>query len=739
MTSRRLLLFCFSAYMLLGALLFLRPHQETFIGLDSSAIRWMTHAMADGRPQTGVDLTMLQVPANLRSHFVYMPENFRLTRDRSFQVDDLQTCAYRPWFYPALSHAALVFDRIIPGHGVDFFLPSLALFFFIFCGWFMLSKAGLPGLVTGLGLSLSLPLLFWFSRGYYPEMAGLLLMAMTSLHWLHSPARPTRPYPSAFALGLALCLHPLLALPAAALFALFCADHRLATRQVVLAACCLLLGIAPLVYTTLYITQPYGPIFDIRWLGTIFQNSTLFCVMLTAALIGGCGAPLIFSHWGRTLTHRLVFSPSAPVHALRLLLALIPTIFVLMASQTRAEALVGLTDIWSLLLSPYGLTVAVSILASLHPAVRPRARAFLITVIALASVFLYLKGLEPFGLWSQRRLLPITIPLLVASLGVWRDILAAWSGASWKSYPVAMGFALAAIFMVCQFHPLYLLRSEDGANNVMQEIATHTRGALTVFDYHQYGSPPAALLQADVLALSHGSATVPPAPVMDWIAARSADKTVLWATAYDNPGLEQGIRLEQIAEIRQELPRLYSKRVFPLEARPHSFFLRLLRIHPIASEDPLPALDKTLDAGPLALRGPWGRGDIALHAPDGKRLSARWTREGSKIIGPMPEPGGYVFIELTAAAAHQNALGHQVMHVIPPWNGPALELRVGNTHTVVRGALFRPNHATEPPTMTGQYTLSSPYPYNPSLYGIHGFETDLGVLLHRVRMALTAF
>lgn len=190
MTSRRLLLLCFSAYMLLGALLFLRPHQETFIGLDSSAIRWMTHAMAQGRPQTGVDPTLLQVPAKLRSHFVYMPDNFRLTRDRSFQLDDLRTCAYRPWFYPALSHAALAFDRIIPGHVVDYFLPSLALVFFIFCGWFMLSKAGLPGLVTSLGLSLSLPLLFWFSRGYYPEMAGLLLMAMTGLHWLHGPARP---------------------------------------------------------------------------------------------------------------------------------------------------------------------------------------------------------------------------------------------------------------------------------------------------------------------------------------------------------------------------------------------------------------------------------------------------------------------------------------------------------------------------------------------------------------------
>lgn len=733
-SSSRLPFFCFLLFVLLGALLFLRPHQETFIGLDNSAIRMMTQAMAQGRDQVGIDQTLAQVPHELRRHFLYLPDQGqRLTRDRSFQIDDLDGCTYRPWFYPSLSYAALAFDSIMPGQAVDYFLPSLAMLFFILAGWFMLAKTGLPGLLAGLGLLLSLPLLSWFGRGYYPELCGLLLIFITALHWLAANGAYRHFIPASFALGLAICFHPLIALWSGALFLFMAVDDVRKTRTVALALLVFSLGMFPFVLVTRWVTQPYGNIFSYHWLTVVFQSSTIYFLFIIAAFFACCCMAILLLDRGRAILQTLFFSSGLGAHLLRLGAAVFPTILLLLFQKTQSETQVGLTDLWSLLNSPYGLVAAATILASLHPAVRSRPRALLVMTLALASIFLYLKGTEPFGLWSQRRLLPITIPFLVASLGIWRDVLSVWAAMPWKQNLASAGLLIPAALMMFQHPHFFLLRSDHGADGIIREVLHVTGDSLIIFDYHQYGSPFAALDQGSLLTLSNRISLEDRAEVVRWAASQAREHPVIWATAYDNPGLEDGMRLEEVHQTRHVLPRLHAKRVLPAEVRDHTLEMTFLQIHPLGPHQPPATLDKVLDRGSLALRGPWGRADIALTAPDGSRLRAYWTRQGSTVIGPVPEPGQSVIVELTAGASRRGDLDYQVMIVSPPWNGPPLELRVANHHTVARGILHRPEYV-DAPSHTGEYVLTSQHPYDPAQEGIGGFDPDLGVLLHRIRM-----
>jgi hypothetical protein len=746
---RSISVLCFALYVLLGAVLLLRPHQETFIGLDSSAIRMMTHAMVSGRPQIGTDATLQQVPEELRHLFLYIPGAGRLTRDRSFQLDDVQTCTYRPWFYPFIAYASAAFDYIIPGKNTDYFLPSLALAFFIAAGWFMASKTGAGGLVPALTILVGLPLFPWFARGYFPELAGMLGICLVLLHWLHAEDSPRTSMLShtrtgsghltlaAFLLGLCVCFHPLLLPWAGVGLFLILSNPALRTSQVILALCGFFTGLIPLVVMTHTITQPYGLIFSPAWMYTVFQGSTLFFLFLCAALLGIVLLAVILTQSGRSLLHVLLYSASGLAHLGRLLLALIPVIALLHAQQTTGAVMEGLRDLWSIARSPYGILVAATILASFHPRVRPRSRALLVATVAVASIYLYLKGIEPFGLWSQRRLLPILLPFTVAAMSIWRDFVAAptsdrqLAGSSRMALLIGMGLILA--LMLWRHPGYYVVQAEKGADAVVQRLAQYTQHHWTIYDYHQYGSPLAALGQPRTLAISNRISESDQREIVKWAASAAQTQNIIWATAHDNPGLEAGVALDEILAIDQPLPRLLAKRALPAESREHDLRIRLLRMRPLQT-DTTPNLDKILGRGILALRGPWGRSDITLRAPDGRQLPARWTREGSAVIGPVPPPGEHLLVELTAGAYRGGDIDHQILRIIPPWDGPALELRVNNPHTVIQGVLTRPEDATGFSAQTGRYTLSATYPYDPAQQGIKGFAPDLGVLLHRIRM-----
>jgi hypothetical protein len=738
LSKKNIHVLCFTVCLIIGALLLFRPHQESFFGLDSSSIRWMTRAMVEGRSQTGIDTTLAQVPEHIRTHFLYIPGYDRLTRDRSFQLDSLETCTYRPFFYPFLSYAAIAFDFILPWPAADYFLPTLALFFLILSGWFMFQRAGLAGFFTAAGFILGLPLFVWFARGYYPDLAAIMLIAVAALHWLDTDTPPRYLLPASFMLGLAVCFHPLAALWSMALFMLMISDSRLPTSRVLAAFLCFALGWAPLVVMTKYVAQPYGDIFNPYWLYGVFRHSTLYFLILVGMLCGLLGSAVLLSRRGRAMAHTLLYGYGTAGHVLRLFLALAPTALLLLNHTTKPATLEGLTDLWSLLTSPWGAVALTTIVVSILPQVRPRSKALLVMTVLLAFFYLYLKGIEPFGLWSQRRLLPILIPFLAAALSIWRDILSALQKEHFpkahlaKIIPAAM--ILTMLIMFVNHQPFYTLRSEFGSDDVLKEITAVVGDTLTIFDYHQYGSPLTSLAKNNFLAVSNRISLDDRATVIRWAAETAKERPVIWITAYANPGLEENVAFEQIQRMDRNLPRLHSKRIFPEQVLEHAVSMSFLQVRPLSRLQSIPPLDKVMDHGALALRGSWGRADIKLTAPDGSRLPARWTRQGSAVIGPVPPPGEKVTIVLTAAATRMDDKNHQIMTITPPWDGPALNLRIANAHDVVQGVLHRPQDADFPGGSTGEYTLTAMHPYNPEIAGIHGFARDLGVLLHRVRM-----
>jgi hypothetical protein len=140
-------------------------------------------------------------------------------------------------------------------------------------------------------------------------------------------------------------------------------------------------------------------------------------------------------------------------------------------------------------------------------------------------------------------------------------------------------------------------------------------------------------------------------------------------------------------------------------------------------------VDKVMDQGPLALREPWGSYRRSIRTPDGVRVPAEWSREGSGIIGPVPSATGAVRMTIWAASGRDRV---QPMRVQPPWPADPVAFGVPAAFTNIELILHRSDDAPLQPT--GVYRLSSPTPYDPAGEGIKGFASDLGVLVHRIRI-----
>jgi hypothetical protein len=154
----------------------------------------------------------------------------------------------------------------------------------------------------------------------------------------------------------------------------------------------------------------------------------------------------------------------------------------------------------------------------------------------------------------------------------------------------------------------------------------------------------------------------------------------------------------------------------------------LIRGIPITNATGL-AVRKILDDGPLALRGPWGpRSPIKTN---GQSKPARWSRQRSAIIGPIPPAGQSVRVTIEAAAARDDGPLSQTLIITPPWTGTPLRLTISNAFTQISGHLSRPADGSILPH-TGTYTITAQAPYNPAKAGIRGYPKDLGAQIHLI-------
>jgi hypothetical protein len=359
--------------------------------------------------------------------------------------------------------------------------------------------------------------------------------------------------------------------------------------------------------------------------------------------------------------------------------------------------------------------------------------------VAAASLplFLFLKGWEDGGIWSQRRLLPPLVCfmalLLPAAAAAMNDLRRRWGSRA------AAGGAL--VLIACGLAgPLrwpapYLVREEKGADAWVQGVADRYAGATVFFDYHPYSVPFADLDGGRFFGL--GPYAQDRLGELAPFVYRQAKKTeIFWFTPWSSPGLEGGVSLVGRGREVASLPAVRARTVFPAVRGEKTIALNVLEAVPLRRGAAPPPVDKIMDRGPLALRPPWGRADIPIRRHDGSSLPARWSREGSGIVGPLPLPGGEVMVTIEGVSNRRGGEAVQTLLLEAPWGGPREALAIGPEPERAVVHMRRPEGGKAEKVRTGTYRLYAETPYDPSRVGIRGFNRDLGALIHRIRIEL---
>ena len=720
------------------AVLLLRPHEDAFVGLDTSCYRLMTQAFQNNRGFRETDRVLREAPETLRRFFLLKYNTLgRDTRDRSFEIPNLSTCATQPFFYPSLPLAAAGLGRLLPGNSSDYFVPGVGLVFCIALFLVGAARGGGWGLFVAMALLVGTPLPAWLLRGFFGEAVGGVMVALVLLAWLIPLRGLGFLGVAACMLGLAVCFHPAMivaALPALLLLlASECATAR--TRLLVLAM--FGLGLLPLIQMTRFICHPYGDFLDWQQLVHRLRIDAVVRLVLAfmiLSLLAGV-ACLAILNWAYEPIRRW-FQRLSDNRALSLglvVLGILPAWILTHFWSKGTLVVAGWHELLSGVRWGYGALLIVVTLGVMLCRRAYRAKLLIWLAFAILPFFLYLKGFEQVGMWSQRRLLPMTLWWIVALTPAGIAFLALI-----KTWPMLVRrlayLSLALLFVVAALaNPLrwpapYLVRFDRGADACTVRMKTIIAGRLTLFDYHHYTLPLAVNLTNRVLGLSEQGYPAL-AEITRWVRERAQQEDVLWCTAFANPGIEDGVALVPEGRQKTTLPRLLSKTALPAIEDTHVFNVEFLRVVPAQRLVAPPVLHKVFDGGPLALRGLWGRNDIALTTADGKKMCACWSREGSGVIGPVPPAKGSV--ELTIIAVSGQAVPRQLI-VEPPWTTNRYSLLIGIQPDPVTLHINRTAGTEQTDGPTGNYRLFAAMPFNPALQGIHGFDSDLGALIHSI-------
>lgn len=733
-TAWALLLVCLAG----AAALFLRPGEDTFTGLDVSAYRLMSRSLAEGRALQGTDRPLQGLPRHVRSLVLYRPEHHKTTRSQSFRIDSLDSCSYRPFYYPLLPLAAAGFDRIVPGEARDY-LPGLA--GLILAAVLLLVATAELGAVGGaLVVFLMAGTAFpaWFFRGFFPEAVGTTLIGLSLLSWLGGPQESAgAPLGRSFALGLAFSFHPVLAVYAFPfLLLMICGSEKKGFGRGLAQVGSFIAGALPLYLQTRFVTAPYGSFS----LGSL-RNGMNASPAIRATILAAAGllflAILLFAA-RKPFTVWLERREQAPV-AGRLVLALVwtlPTALALTAGGSETvrtgavELLRGTGPFWLVPLLVFTLY------AFMGPGLG-RVRAAGAVVAASLPLFLFLKGLETGTLWSQRRLFPFVICLAVI---LFPAAVAALQGLRRRAGPGA-ALAAALILVACglvnfvRWPAPYMVREERGAEEWVDRLAARFEGATVFFDYHPLSVPFAALGEGNIFGLGP-YARDKLAKLAPFVYRRASEEDFFWVSAYGNPGLEGGVRLVSRGMEEASLPVIRGKTVFPAVEADKKFSVEVLEAIPLLPGERPPPAEKIMDRGPLGLRPPWGRADIPIRTEGGTSLPARWSRQGSGIVGPVPLPGEMVTVTVEGVSGRPEEEGEQVLLLEAPWEGGQLSFRLAAETRQIVERITRPAGGEPGKVRTGIYRFFAARPYDPAAEGIRGFNSDLGALLHRVRIEL---
>lgn len=718
---------------LLGTAFFLfRPHGNTFTALDHSGTRLMAHAFVSGRAFHEVDQSLLSVPLDIRNALMLLPTmDERNTRDRSFLARSLHRCETEPFFYPLLPLLAAGTQTLLPWGGMDLIVPLLGLFCFSALLLIGASYGRGMGMVMALVFFIGCPLPMMLFRGFYSEAAGSAFLAMAIATWiLKSHHRhPWDALVIGWALGLSVGFHPVFVILSVPVLTLFLFDPQTRPRSAISGMAGFATGLLPIILFTEYVCAPYGSFRPSTFIFN-FQASASHRLALGFAVISGFVliAGLISKPWWQPVLEKL--STRRRFWVILLILALAPLVLSGIVWSNHNQVCIGLGDSAAAIRWPMGILISLGVAGLFSHSGHRRAKAMFLVFVATFPVFVYLKGAEQMGMWSQRRLLPAYIMLALALLP-W---LAEAANRFWNfslSRPFRRVALLVTLFTAgfsnwIRWPTPYWTREERGALEWVTAIQTNLPAGLIFFDYQPLSFPFAVNNRDRVLGLGeHAGESLP--QVMAWLKQETNHGTVTIATAYEPVPLEEGLLLVPTSRKSIVLDRIVGARALPSKTDHSEFSLALLRALPVNDGHRL-TQDKILDGGPLGQRGPWGR-NMAISIAGGKREPATWSRDGSGVIGPVPPRGEIVKVTLWATSAQNKA---QQLTITPPWTTGAITVTVPATYSNVTAVLQVPIGLATPLPPTGIYRFSSPSPYDPARDGIGGFPADLGALIHRV-------
>ena len=712
----------------------LRPHQDTFLGLDTSCYRLMTAAFQHGRGFDEIDKTLEEVPPSLRRTFLLEYEHWgRDTRDRSFELPDLNTLKSRPFFYPTLPLASWGFS-ILTGLHPDLFLPLVGYLWVALLLFTSVTLGGVWGLAAGFALLAGTPLPAWFLRGYYAEAAAAALAATVFLAWALSINRRIMIIAGSFLLGAAISLHPVavsFAAPGIILLGFSASNPR---RDVPVSLLVLALALLPLFWMTSSICQPYGNLLNWNSLRANLRVSAAHQLMAVAAVLAAGCCSLLLAFWPRwqarlSQWRERLHSPGGIVGAI--VIACIPLIVALTLWSQKHLALKGLVEYGSGLRWTYGTLLAAAIWLTLRERQYGRFKALFLIVMALAPIFFYLRGFERLPLlWSHRRLVPLTI-LLITAVGPALAIgAAAWSARKWRRWPVG-ACAVAALLLVGGFaNPLrwpapYKCRFEGKTERFVNEVKNRIGQRLAIFDYYPNAVPFTTDNRSRVLGLGDYARDQWPA-VAAWMASRAATEEVWCVTAYSNPGIEEGVRLESMGVEERLFSRVGAPTALPAIWEPLLIHMDFLAVHPVAPGTVPPVLHKVFDGGPLAQRGRWKRCDIPMKEGE-PWLAACRGYHGSGVIGPVPGPGGAASITVEAALDGAHSDVQKTLKLWSPWGESSL-LTIGPGLTRATVLIPVPRDVSTNMASTGLYRMTTDAAVDP----LKVKDRDLGILIHSV-------
>lgn len=720
-----------SATMLLGLYTF--AHNDTYIGLDTSCYKQLAVAFSeDGRELKGVDAVYQSIPNELRKSFLYRPDG-RLTRDRIFEINDV-SCEIEPFFLPMLSLGAAIFPD------VDFFVPFCGALWFALLIAFGLCKGGFRGLLLAIGCFFATFWPMWFLRGFYTEALGAILVCTGLLATLMPVLRERKLdiFVIGFVLGCSVGYHFTMVVPAGIVALYLLLTNGWTFRRQLLLVLGGAVGLIPMLYQLIFVCTPYGNILSLSAFIDMFSEVReirfLTIALLLAIIVFAGVSSIILNKRVQPKIQELLRKHTKIINPICIVLsALVWMLYVHFAGPIS----VGFSTIQSGVVYALPLIIFVAILLSASrddESVNHSALALMLSL--MAALFIYIKGVEVHvGLWSQRRFLPVIIifiPLFIVALCGFKG--------NGKTKFLPYGLLMISIVPMFRWPAAYIgvfgasVNEENGRPSITAVIDdfieknNNVGKTIFIFDYFPHSVPFQHDLNRCVLGVGeHAQWNYP--EIVQWAfeTTKTNQAKAFFISSYGTPILEESVAMQPIRQITDELEKYTTKGVFPVvyhESKAEIKKTICLMGEP--TRDSIQCVSFMNTLYPFGLRQPWGR----------TTKYGTWSRQGSGIVGPIPENGGKVLISISAMWAPPVSDGSwqdQNLIIESPFGVKSmLQISATNEFGIYSCEIERTEEDDFGDSVTGVYRFYVEKPYDPSLYGTKGFDSDLGVIFKNV-------